>query len=160
MTTSTDKLVQGKAIYLELVRKNANAVMQVLIMPEGMTTSHKTVPMTVYRRRLSPAFPRKSWKQSSSVYTSMALLTGVAPVAKEEVPGKILGFLDSMFISLGANDYELYKEPIVVEVTAEDLEFARQGKTPYKVMGRVTKVRKALGFPKDIVRTSPTTTVM
>jgi hypothetical protein len=36
-------------------------------------------------------------------------------------------------------------------VTAEDLEDSRMAKTPYKVLGRVWKVRKKMGFPKEFI---------
>ena len=149
MTNATDTQVQGKAVYLEFVRGSTTT--QVLVMPEGMTTSHKTVPMTVYRRRLAITQPRKTWKQASSSYTSVALLTGAEPHAKSQTADKMLQFLQPLFMSLSSNGYVLYKDPIIVEVTSEDLECARQGKTPYKAMARVWKCRKAAGFPKEYI---------
>jgi hypothetical protein len=46
--------------------------------------------------------------------------------------------------------YQIYKLPIVVEVASEDLDGIRLGKTPYKVLGRITRVRKALGFSDEV----------
>ncbi len=40
--------------------------------------------------------------------------------------------------------------PIIVEVASEDLDGIRLGKTPYKVLGRITRVRKALGFSQEL----------
>lgn len=60
--------------------------------------------------------------------------------------------INDYLAGLGRNNWKLYKQPIVVEVTPEDLEEIRKSKTPYKVLGRVWKSRKFLGFPDDIIR--------
>ena len=150
MTNSIDTLVQGKAVYLEFTK--SSMTQQVLIMPEGMSTSHKTVPMTIFRRRLSPVTPRKTWKAAASHYTAITLMAP-GTMDKEEVVNNLLGFMHPLFHSLSMNGYTLYKDPVIVEVTAEDLELTRQGKTPYKTMARVWKARKALGFPKEYIHT-------
>ena len=151
MTNSLDTKVQGKAVYLEFVKPAHGITTQVLIMPEGMSTSHKTVGMTVYRRRLSVAQPRKTWKAATTHHTSVTLLSSSSPVTPDQATDQILSFLFPLFRSLETNEYVLYKDPIVVEVTAEDLEDSRMAKTPYKVLGRVWKVRKKLGFPKEFI---------
>ena len=149
MTNTLDKQVQGKAVYMEFVRPNQTQ--QVFLMPEGTCTSHKIVPMTVYRRRLTVVQPRKTWKASANNYTSMSLLTGAAPLGQAAAAEQMLAFLHPLLRSLETNGYTLYKQPLVVEVTAEDLEFARQGKTPYKALARVWKSRKFAGFPKEYI---------
>lgn len=146
MTNSTDMAVRGKAVYLEFVKPGITT--QVLIMPEGMSTSHKNVPMTVYRRRLTVTQPRKTWKQAASAVTSFEVLAATE-TSLDEKSNRLLGFMMPLFHSLETNKYTLFNQPIVVEVTAEDLEASRLGKTPYKAMARVWKSRKALGFPKE-----------
>lgn len=155
MTNANDTQVQGKAVYMEFVKNGMTQ--QVLVLPEGMTTSHKTVPMTVYRRRLSVMQPRKTWKATAAAWSSTTLLTGASPTPRSDVPDLMLSFLFPLFRSLEVNEYKLYKDPIVVEVTSEDLELARQGKTPYKAMARVWKARKKLGFPKEYIHAIATT---
>lgn len=144
--TDTINPVRGRAVYLEFIKPGESVTTQVLIMPEGTTTSHKTVPMTVFRRRISEAQPRKTWKMSSSPTTSRAMS---ADASAESRTTTMLTYLTPLFRSLQMNNYKLFKQPIVIEVTAEDLELARLGKTPYKAMARVWKSRKALGFPKE-----------
>lgn len=153
MTNSIDNKVQGKAVYLEFIRNGMTQ--QVLIMPEGVSTSHKTVPMTIFRRRLTSTQPRKTWKASASSHTSVSLLTSAATAMSEKsvIVDTMLSFLTPLMHSLQVNGYQLYKAPVVVEVTSEDLEQARVGKTPYKAMGRVWKARKHLGFPKEYIHT-------
>jgi hypothetical protein len=63
----------------------------------------------------------------------------------------LLSFADPLFTQLATNNWKLFKEPVVVEVTAEDLECVRTGKTPYKTLGRIWKARKFLGFPAEFI---------
>jgi hypothetical protein len=63
----------------------------------------------------------------------------------------VMSFVTSVLANLGKHGWQVYRQPIVVEVTNEDLEAARLSKTPYKVIGRVLKSRAALGFPKEII---------
>ena len=64
---------------------------------------------------------------------------------------EMLGFTKTVFISLTDNGWKIRKEPVIVDVTPDDLEDSRQAKTPYKVFGRVWKARKAMGFPKEFL---------
>jgi uncharacterized protein (UPF0216 family) len=61
-----------------------------------------------------------------------------------------LEFMMSTINQMTGYKYQLYKLPIVVEVASEDLDGIRLGKTPYKVLGRITRVRKALGFSEEL----------
>jgi len=148
--TDTINPVRGRAVYLEFIKPTETVTTQILVMPEGMTTSHKVVPMTVFRRRISEAQPRKTWKMSSAGTSSQGEIVTLGPDFSEDVvAARMLSFLTPLFRSLQMNNYQLFKQPIVIEVTAEDLELARLGKTPYKAMARVWKSRKAFGFPKE-----------
>lgn len=160
MTTSvpsppaTDNQVRGRAVYLEFVKQIGGDpyTQQIFILPEGLATSHKTVPMTVFRRRISSAQPRKTWKMTSASMTSGSSRGSRGVLGSDELIAQdMTSFLMPLFKSLTTNSYTLYKQPIVVEVTAEDLELARNGKTPYKALARVWKSRKALGFPKEYI---------
>jgi hypothetical protein len=57
-----------------------------------------------------------------------------------------ISFTDNLFAQLTSRGYTLYKQPIAVEVTTEDLEDIRVGKTPYKILGRITRCRRTLNF--------------
>jgi hypothetical protein len=156
MTTNASTVV-GRAVYCEFTKNGGTRVVQLLIMPEGYNTQKRLVPMTAFRRSLSVVQPRKSWRMLTAHATSpSARLTAAPPDATDEVRHKataeyLLKFLNTSISSLETNSYELKHDPIVVEVTAEDLDCSAASKTPYKVLGRVHKVRKAMGMPKDIV---------
>lgn len=142
-------LIAGKALYLEF--RNGPQTQQVILTPEGLTAANKAVPMTCYRRKISAVNPRKTWKQvSSSISSEKDLMTGAfVQVSREHalvVAPNILNFTDSLFNQLIQHGWTLYKQPIVVEVTKEDLDDVRMSKTPYKILGRVTRCRRILNF--------------
>jgi len=145
--------VVGKALYLELRRGGYTT--QVLMTPEAMNLSGKLVPMTCYKRRISASEPRKSWKQVSAGFTSekdintgtifqMSTDHAIATVANR------LQFVDNLFNQMISQGYTLYKSAIAVEVTHEDLDEIRMGKTPYKILGRITRCRRTLNFGEDL----------
>lgn len=141
---TTQSLVPaGKAVYLEFTKPAMTT--QVLFMPEGFTSSHAKVPFSMYRRRITTFQPRKTWK----------LVAGLPSTIGAMDEESLLGFAEPLFTSLRANDWKLCKMPIVVEITAEDLECVRTGKTPYKALGRVWKARKFLGFPVEFIEAPP-----
>lgn len=150
-TQAGDMEIVGRAVYLEFTKMGATA--QYLLLPEGMSTSHKVVPMALYRRKLTKVHPRKTWNVSASPSTAASIrarLGGSATSAS--IAEEMLKLIITPVIAqLQLNNWKLYKDPIVVDVTMEDLEMVRNAKTPYKVLGRVNKTRKALGFPKELV---------
>lgn len=149
---TTEKTYPG-ALYLEF--EKGPGVTQLLVLPEGVTASNQIVPLTMYRRRISPVQPRKMWRHFTSGvpaatlrarYSSMA-----TPVDNTDLANEMLKQVTPLLNGLVGSAWALRKEPIVVEVTPEDFDDALKAKTPYKVFGRVWKVRKALGFPKDFI---------
>lgn len=153
MTSQLQGPVAGKAVYLEFVKPDM--VTQVLVMPEGMSSAHKVVPFTVFRRRLSTSFPRRTWKMLSASVTSDRL---IGPDANAKALNLMTG-LTRYLESLQVNGWQLKIAPVVVEVTTDDLEQCRAGKTPYKALSRVWKARKHMGFPKEYIPEPGTVTL-
>lgn len=151
MTTQLPSV--GKAVYLEFRKDNMTT--QVLFMPEGPTASHTIVPLSMYRRRISEHAPRKTWRLiAGTTTTAKAIPPGTYPAggpAAASVATALLSFADPLFTQLSTNNWKLLKEPVVVEVTADDLECVRTSKTPYKTLGRIWKARKFLGFPPEFI---------
>lgn len=152
MTTSTE--VRGTAIYLELVRHTAdNAAVeyceQIIMIPEVSTTTGATIPTTSYVRRLTTISPRKQWK----TLTSSPISAHGVPTSsnKADIAHRSLSGLNHR-ITRAQNSFNAkFRAPIFVEITDEDLESVRSGKTPYKILGRINKCRKANGLAKDLV---------
>lgn len=146
---TTNSMIVGKALYLEF-RYNT-WTQQILITPEGLTTTNKLVPMTCYRRKISAVSPRKTWRQASSAFT-LSSPEGV-PAALEkaiEVTPNLLMFTDPLFSQLESQGWKLHKQPLAVEVTREDMDDVRMSKTPYKILGRITRSRRALNFGEEL----------
>lgn len=169
MPVSNDTNVVGHALYLELIRSDSSGgyCQQFLLTPEGVTTDSRVVPMTMYRRRLSTAAPRKTWKQSGSSRTAAFAMEQTRaipePAARREaVLNEMLTFMEGAMKNINANNYKVRIEPIIVEVTSADMDEIKNGKTPYKILNRLMKVRKVRGFPSDLIpeRMHPAHTVL
>jgi hypothetical protein len=76
-----------------------------------------------------------------------------SPVASvDPISFAIIDFALNYLQGLARAGWTVLNAPIIVEVTPEDLTEASMGKTPYKVLGRVWKVRKKMGFPKEFIQ--------
>jgi hypothetical protein len=143
MTQNT--AVIGHALYLEF--KNEQTVYQMIFLPPANTSLSRS-PFTIFRRQLSPAVSRKSWRSYTATGSSASEFDMALEVSKarEVSAGWVSQVTDNVMTQLVARGWKLYKEPIVVELTKDDVDTAQMGKIPYKALGRITKVRKRLGF--------------
>lgn len=155
MEDTTTK-VYGKALYLELEQPGSASVLQLLLTPDMQSPSGSHVPMTLYRRRLTSAKPRTTWNAYSTydkpkldVDGKFEVLTSkydAMKVAKER-----LTFGDKLFAQIIDHGYSLRKSPIVVEIGIDDLDDICAHKTPYKILARITRTRKVLGFADALI---------
>lgn len=153
--------VVGKAVYLEFRKatsSGSSATTQILLTPEASANSTISpgasaftepfnVQMAVYRRRISNYQPRKTWRFIAAGKSSKTITASAASANSAALT--LLEFTNRTFEQMAADSWVLFKEPVVVEVTAEDMLSIRLGKTPYKVLGRVWRSRKFLGFPAE-----------
>lgn len=145
--------VVGKALYLEM-RHGSNTT-QMILTPEAITSGGKVVPMTCYRRHINPSQPRRSWKAIASSFASERDLTTntlfqlETPHALATFQDRVI-FTDSLFSQLISRGYQVFKQPIAIEVSIDDLDDIRMGKTPYKILGRITRCRRTLGFGESL----------
>ena len=155
MEDTTTK-VFGKALYLELEQAGSSSVLQILLTPDMKSPSGVHVPLTLYRRRLTPSKPRATWnaystydKPKTDVDGNFELFTSKSDamvVAKQRVT-----FADKLFSQIIDHGYTLRKSPIVVEIGIDDLDDLCAHKTPYKILARVTRTRKVLGFADALI---------
>jgi len=149
----SDTKVVGKALYLEFRR--AGETNQVIITPEAINAAGKYVPITTYRRRISSSNPRKTWKQMSTVFRSEIdpATNKLVVLGREHALATVadrISYTDNLFNQLVTSGWSVYKQPIVVEVTEDDLEDIRLSKTPYKILGRITRCRRSLNFGESL----------
>jgi hypothetical protein len=62
-----------------------------------------------------------------------------------------LAFGDKLFSQIIDHGYSLRKSPIVVEIGIDDLDDICAHKTPYKILARITRSRKVLGFADALI---------
>lgn len=149
---SVNAKVSGKALYLEF--RHGQNTNQIIITPEGIASNGKAVPMTCYKRLIRPDAPRKTWRQVSSSFLSERDHAGAfVPLSMEHALSTAadkVGFTDNLFNQLLTQGWKLHVQPIAVEVTPEDLDDVRGGKTPYKILGRITRCRRTLNFGESL----------
>lgn len=145
-----DKVV-GKALYVEF--RADTSTYQMIVTPDAITSDGRSIPSTVYRRQISEARPRRAWKtyslprlpqDATGTFTNLPVQE-----AKEQATSRVT-YLESSLTRLKNLGYTLYMKPIIVEVSQADLSDIRQAKTPYKVLGRITRARKVLGFSEKL----------
>jgi hypothetical protein len=125
-----------------------------LLTPDGISSNGRAVPATMYRRQISSAKPRRAWKTYSLPSLSLNAFGTYETVDKDNAlqsADSRVGYMASTFSQLKSYGYTLYKQPLLIEVSQEDLESIRLSKTPYKILGRITRVRRTLGFGEFIV---------
>lgn len=152
MTTNNYSLdVVGVGMYLEMRRSTASMsyVSQMIVMPE-ITRPDVAVPMTMLNRRLSQAAPKKTWSRFSSSSMSGKILGSA-----NEIVQQMTGFIQSSMDRHVTAGYKSVGYPIFFEVTREDAFALRDLKTPYKIIGRINKGRKALGYPEELIPAPP-----
>ena len=145
-----DKVI-GKALYAEF--RSGVQTYQLMITPDGITSGGKYVPAMMYRRQVSSFRPRRAWKSYSLPSVNVNEFGAFNPMPKEQAIENAKSRLEFTMATINQMvtlRYQIYKLPIVVEVALEDLDGIRLGRTPYKVLGRITRVRKALGFSDEV----------
>lgn len=156
MTTSTDFL--GGALYAEFSKQLGMriAVTQMIFIPETSDAPGSTTgtPFCVYRRRISTDMPRRNWRFVTGGQRTSRLLPAPGTITNadvENVSRAILSPIAPYLESMSRSGWTLRKKPFVVEFTADDIEPVKLGKTPYKVLGRVQRTRKYMGYPEDLL---------
>lgn len=156
------KVPVGKALYLEF-RRNTSTY-QLIITPAGKTNvdgNEQVVDGVIFRRLVSEASPRSQWRttrlrntlRETPVDTIDELYHNVNEVWMKSG-------INYSISSLGdASKWELYKQPVAVEASEEDLKDALSGSTPNALIKRIRKAREALGFEESFYALTPTPAV-
>jgi hypothetical protein len=151
--------IAGHAVYLEFQR--GSATVQVLLTPEALTEAFQHVPPAMYRRQISISSPRSTWRNSALAPTAdFDVSTGLlksknTDINQADLPSRVgVQMFDTSKLvhQLTVQEYKLNKQAVVVEVSVADMSDIRMGKTPYKVLNRITKSRKALGFSDSLFK--------
>jgi hypothetical protein len=146
-----EKEVQGVAVYAEWTKPDA--LLQIIITPDGYTESDEFVQASMYRRIITTENPKKQWRASPLGFdkhdeynATLPLLDADKASYVETRMSKTTQWFDKMLIG----GWDIVKEPLLIEVSKKDMDDIRLGKTPSKFMYRVDLVRKALDFPHPL----------
>lgn len=152
MTTTTGAATEvlGTGVYVEARRDNSGTIYttQIILLPEAVSGMTR-VPMTMIHRRLSAQFPKKTWKQYSSGTTTARELPNVESAF--EVAERVAAFALKHMETLAKAGYKTVGPLAYFQYTREDADAVRVGRTPYKIVGRINKLRKELKYPEDII---------
>lgn len=154
--SESNSQVYGKALYLELEQAGNTSVLQLILTPDMKSPSGQHVPMALYRRRLTPTKPRATWNAYSTYDKPARDVDGnfevITSKSKAVDNAKVrLTFADKLFTQIIDHGYSLRKSPIVVEIGVDDLDDICAHKTPYKILARITRTRKVLGFADSVI---------
>lgn len=149
----------GKALYLEF-RKGVNTA-QIVITPEGIDKEGNYVPVSTWRRQISSWSPKKPWKcyqapiDEDKGVRAKECESGIVQLAGEAVAlveaEKTIVSLTKILNDLYDNKWELYKEPIVLDFSMEDLMNTKNWETPSALVRRILRARKELDFPDELL---------
>lgn len=162
MTNKFEKEIQGIAIYLEL--RKPNATCQILITPDGFTTSAGVTNSQFFRRTITSGVTKRKWRAFSMQQRGTQkddLQSGMETTRETALETAVTRSrsLSDYFESLVRGGYKLVNDtPIYVEVTKEDLDVVSNGNLPTKLWSRVKSSRVALGFPEETVNPTIYTT--
>lgn len=184
-TTKTARDAAGKALYLEF-RKGDNTL-QFVVTPDIVDLSGKPQPSYFMRRKISSWSPRRAWNIDTTTDRKVIDTPGggrkwithvdelkrdsmgdfLADVSCQDnfdirsglLQVRMAYRLSSLFYSLGQQGWGLYKNPLVVEVSYEDIDNLSKSTTPNSLIRRITRSRIALGWGESLIGESTPTAV-
>jgi hypothetical protein len=135
------------ALYVEFTQNSgSNDCYQMILVPQGKTSAGQPVAPTIFRRQINPLWARKTWRIYTEAGVSADIIS-ITELDRAAATERIVSALTDRPLQQMANrGWTVYKEPIAIEITSDDYADVFNSRVPYKVLGRINKVRKALGF--------------
>ena len=130
----------------------SKSLIHVIVTPDAFSKEGRPVPSMVYHRHRNPkgsvAGSRTAWRHYSLKTPEIEPVTG-----QFQLPDDLQSFafdratlMAKLIKQISALGYRLTSKPIIVQTSVEDLEEFRKGATPYKLISRINRSRKILGF--------------
>ena len=144
----------GTSLYLEL--RNSYRTAQVLIVPpvkNPLAESHE--PMRVLTRQISSTSPRRSWRFYTSPARIDALPTEDVTVASLSVL-PLINDIAPFLSGFSNGGWELYKTPLAVQMSTDDIAEVASGNTPNALLRRVLRSRQEAGYDESLFLVSET----
>ena len=144
----------GKALYLEF--RKPGYTYQVVIAPSVVGLDGRATRITTMTRRMNTIQSRKNWGFSQSFQQPQPIdpdtnnfITKNEDEAKQ-VAALSLNFLKSTLSNLFHKEYKLFKNPIAIEISYEEIQSLQSSKTPASLIRRIQRNRVAQGFGEEI----------
>jgi len=154
MSVKNKKDSAGKALYVEF--RKAGYTYQFILTPEA-TFNGQFYPVHFMRRNMNAFQSRKNWAIDATRHLPSPPLDEVGGFAQaSDVEAKQMAELKLQFVKSTLSDlfykeWVVFKNPIAVEVTYEDLDLIGQKKTPQALIRRIQRSRIEFGFGEDLV---------
>jgi len=143
LVASETKEVQGCALYAEFTNDTGSQIYQMFITPDGVDRAGNFIVATAYKRKLSTSSPKKQWRTTA---LTSDLVDPISGFSSDDNNLSRLKYLSHTLNRLAGLNWSIVGEPFFVEVSKDDLTEVASGKTPLKVVYRITQTRKTLGF--------------
>jgi hypothetical protein len=143
-----EKDVQGVAVYAEF-RKGTSGTAQIIVIPDGYDNAGKLHGLTIARRVVSQDSPKKPWR-----FTTLdAVAEGdvIADDDREEFAERRMAIPSTLLDQYLNGGWALVGDPLLIESSKKDMDSIAVGKTPTKMIYRITQSRTAAGYPADLI---------
>jgi hypothetical protein len=142
------KKIVGNALYMEMRRGRDTS--QVLVIPPMMNPiTGMRQKMVLLTRNIDPTVQRRSWRFYSSKADPI-----MEPEMNYEVAvdlaAPLVREIASFLSGYAAGEWLMYKTPLMVEMTTDDLMDIADTKTPNALLRRVLVARKEGGFTDSL----------
>jgi hypothetical protein len=160
MSVKNKKDSAGKALYVEF--RKAGYTYQFILTPEA-TFNGQFYPVHFMRRNMNSFQSRKNWAIDATRHLPSPPLDASGDFAQaSDAEAKSMAELKLQFVKSTLSDlfykeWKVFKNPIAVEVTYEDLDLIAQKKTPQALIRRIQRSRVEFGFGEDLVSTAEPT---
>lgn len=140
----------AKALYIELRKFTHTA--QVLILPPIKLDTGSPDPMRILSRQISSSHPRRSWRfYKSPVPTELYETSEIETAVHQVIP--FVQDIEHYFRGFKNAGWDVFKTPLSVEVTYDDVKEVKEGNTPQALMRRLNRARVGANYPAELFET-------
>lgn len=139
----------ANVLYIELRRNTSTA--QIVVVPPVMHPVRGTVtPAHILTRQISVKNPRRMWNFYASPASIVAPAPGSTVDATIEGAARYVNDFAPYFSGFSSGGWALYKAPVAVGMSLDDLDDVIKGDTPNALLRRVLRVREEAGYEEAL----------
>lgn len=153
---SSDTGVAGVALYFEIDSPTVEIFLtQIIVVPATITPDGDLLPQHIRLRTITGTGKQPKWRKQVSDKGALSDIEASSAYFTQETNAvdalkRGLEVLRSSFKALEPTtygDYELVKEPLLVQFSDQDAMDMKSGTTPRGLIGRINRLREAREFP-------------